>query len=589
MRRIRLASLPALATGLILVAPALSPMTAAARASSAAGGPPSTRAWSVATSANIGADDVLGGLACTSATNCMAVGTYLNSDDNDTLTERWNGTTWSVAASPNETNTGNGLSAVACPSPTRCIAVGTDGTAQTEIESWNGDSWSLVPSPNDGTGGNDLNAISCTSSNSCVAVGYYADQSTHSAQTLIDSWNGTSWSVVPSPDDGSGFNALWGVSCTSATRCEAVGLYAGGTLIESLTGTTWSIVSSPNALGAEDELVSVTCTNASSCVAAGDYFNGSDIDQTLIESWNGTAWSVVPSPSEQASNNSLSSVSCATATNCEAVGYYENGAVAQQTLVENWNGSAWSLVLSPNPGTNADNALSGVAEAGANWVASGVENVSSSYQTLVETTFPTPSTTSVSSVTSRPVVGQPVAVSVQVIGSGASPPTPTGEVTVSDGTHKCTATLKGSLGTADATCSIAEQAAGHYSFTASYAGDSVYAASITAAPTPVTVGKASSKTTLTLSTAKVGFGHEQTEHLSVKVSPQFAGSTPTGTVTISAASAKLCVVTLASGKGSCTLSSDKLPAGTYHLVATYAGSKNLVSSASSSEKLSVTK
>jgi hypothetical protein len=206
----------------------------------------------------------------------------------------------------------------------------------------------------------------------------------------------------------------------------------------------------------------------------------------------------------------------------------------------------------------------------------------------VETTFPTPSTTSVASVTSRLVAGQPIAFSVQVIGSGASPPTPTGQITVSDGARKCTATLKGSLGTADARCSIAEQAAGHYSFTASYAGDSVYAASITAAPTSVTVNKATSETTLKLSATKVTLGKEQTEHLSVEVTPQFAGSTPTGTVTIRTASSKLCVITLSSGKGSCSLSSKRLAAGTHHLVATYAGSKNLLSSASAPETLKVT-
>jgi hypothetical protein len=574
---------------LILLAPVIA---AAAGTASATDGPPATRAWSIAASADVDAGDGLNGLACTNSTNCMAVGSYLDDGNSETLTERWNGTTWSVVASPDQTTKGDSLTAVACPGPTSCIAVGTypntNGLGSTLVESWNGASWSIIPSPSDGTEGSHLNAISCTSADSCVAVGYYFDESTLSNQTLIESWNGASWSIVSSPDDGSGYNALWGVSCPTSTDCEAVGLDAGGTLIESLTGTTWSIVSSPNALGAQDALVSVTCTNASSCVAAGDYFNGSDIDQTLVESWNGTAWSVVPSPSEQASNNALASVACATPTNCEAVGYYENGAVAQQTLVENWNGSTWSLVLSPNEGTNAANVLSGVAEAGTNWVASGANNASASYQTLVETTFPTPSTTSVASVTSRLVAGQPIAFSVQVIGSGASPPTPTGQITVSDGARKCTATLKGSLGTADARCSIAEQAAGHYSFTASYAGDSVYAASITAAPTSVTVNKATSETTLKLSATKVTLGKEQTEHLSVEVTPQFAGSTPTGTVTIRTASSKLCVITLSSGKGSCSLSSKRLAAGTHHLVATYAGSKNLLSSASAPETLKVT-
>ena len=57
------------------------------------------------------------------------------------------------------------------------------------------------------------------------------------------------WSVVPSPSPGSG-DALSGVSCVSAEACTAVGTYhtsSGGarTLIESSNGTTWSVVPNP--------------------------------------------------------------------------------------------------------------------------------------------------------------------------------------------------------------------------------------------------------------------------------------------------------------------------------------------------------
>jgi hypothetical protein len=58
-------------------------------------------------------------------------------------------------------------------------------------------------------------------------------------KTLILSWDGTSWSVVPSPSPGPEFNRLDGVSCISAAACTAVGtkdinnLAASRTLIES--------------------------------------------------------------------------------------------------------------------------------------------------------------------------------------------------------------------------------------------------------------------------------------------------------------------------------------------------------------------
>jgi hypothetical protein len=110
---------------------------------------------------------------------------------------------------------------------------------------------------------------------------------------------------------------------------------------------------------------------------------------------------------------------------------------------------------------------------------------------------------------------------------------------------------------------------------------------VTSASTSLTVCKATSKTTLRLSAAKVTYGHEQTEHLSVTVSPQHPGTTPTGRVKVKQPTTTLCVITLKSGKGKCTLSAKKLKAGTYHLAATYGGSTNFTGSTSAKETLTV--
>jgi hypothetical protein len=95
-------------------------------------------------------------------------------------------------------------------------------------------SWSVVPSPN-GRGSllNELEGVSCVSAAACTAVGFYQD-SRHVLRTLAESWNGTSWSVVPSPNVGpSSDNYLGGVSCVSAAACTAAGGSREATLIES--------------------------------------------------------------------------------------------------------------------------------------------------------------------------------------------------------------------------------------------------------------------------------------------------------------------------------------------------------------------
>jgi hypothetical protein len=94
------------------------------------------------------------------------------------------------------------------------------------------------------------------------------------------------------------------------------------------------------------------------------------------------------------------------------------------------------------------------------------------------------------------------------------------------------------------------------------------------------------RSTLKLSAGKVTYGHEQTERLTVTVTPAHAG-TPAGTVTVKAGKATVCVITLTAGKGGCTLAPKKLPAGTYRLVGTYGGSPYYLGSASARRTLTV--
>ena len=116
--------------------------------------------------------------------------------------------------------------------------------------------------------------------------------------------------------------------------------------------TTWSIVPSPNSGSIEDTLNAVSCISAS-CTAVGYYYaSAQSQSQTLIEQWDGTSWSVAPSPNTSTSQqNTLLGVSCVPASECTAVGSYQASTSVSQTLIEQWNGTAWSIVPSPNAGT----------------------------------------------------------------------------------------------------------------------------------------------------------------------------------------------------------------------------------------------
>src|SRR5439155_1407461 len=149
-----------------------------------------------------------------------AVGYYVTSAL-QTLVEHWNGTAWSVVPSANPSTLDNRFSAVAAVSANDVCAVGQasndDGSGDiTVVEHWDGTSWSVVPSPNAGTFINRLNGVATVSANDVWALGYHSDGS--ASKTLVERWDGTSWSVVDSPNVGDNVNRLIGV-VTAPTNC----------------------------------------------------------------------------------------------------------------------------------------------------------------------------------------------------------------------------------------------------------------------------------------------------------------------------------------------------------------------------------
>src|SRR5436309_1974212 len=181
---------------------------------------------------------------------------------------------------------------------------------------------------------------------------------------------GGTWTVVSSPNtSATEHNFLQNVTCMSASDCWAVGTsFAAGavtqTLIERWDGTAWTIVSSPNAGVAQGNfLYGVTCVSTSECWAAG-YYNAAGAAQTLIERWDGTSWAIIASPNASTQTDVLFGVSCRSASDCWAAGYHTTNSVSQ-TLIEQWYGKAWTIASSAdtsatkNPVLHAVNCVPG--------------------------------------------------------------------------------------------------------------------------------------------------------------------------------------------------------------------------------------
>src|SRR5207248_1107678 len=152
------------------------------------------------------------------------------------------------------------------------------------------------------------------------------DQATGGLKTLALHWDGSVWTVVPTPDNPTGHDHFYAVAAPAGGAVWAVGTY----------GCTSGCAQ--NALIARYGPLCLTPTPTSlPC---------------------GPAWRTVPSPSQ---GYALRAVAVVAANDIWAVGYYYPNSAAQP-LIDHWDGSSWSIV--PNPGTDSE--LTAVAAIAAN-------------------------------------------------------------------------------------------------------------------------------------------------------------------------------------------------------------------------------
>jgi hypothetical protein len=119
------------------------------------------------------------------------------------LIEKWNGKTWSIAA---HTTNGEKLNSVTAISDSSAFAVGDS------VMRWNGTSWNLMPNaiPANNDYAVELEAVTRAPDGNLWAAGWRNDPDTLSYSTLIERWNGSTWSVIPSADRGR--SLLYGIA-----------------------------------------------------------------------------------------------------------------------------------------------------------------------------------------------------------------------------------------------------------------------------------------------------------------------------------------------------------------------------------------
>jgi hypothetical protein len=328
-RRPRLVAITTVLAALLLVAPSADAAT-----------------WAITPTPNVTPfDNVLWGTDALSPTSAWAVG-YADTGALPTrrpVVLRWSGTAWST--SPNPLPAGGGeLRDVDATSTSSAWAVGfTDSSIgnDTLTERWNGTAWSIVPSPNVGAQ-NHLLGVKGFSATDAWAVGSHNVPGTLNFATLVERWNGSTWSIVPSPSPDPFENRLQDVDGVSSNDLWAVGTRQSSPdgvrnpLILHFNGSAWSSVATPPALDAS--LEGVVALSSSDVWAVGEKFSLSVFWHVPFAlHWNGSSWTEVPMPNPSPQGGRLFGVSGTSGTNVFAVGSSGAGG----PLILRWNGSAW--------------------------------------------------------------------------------------------------------------------------------------------------------------------------------------------------------------------------------------------------------
>ncbi|HET9494308.1 MAG TPA: S-layer homology domain-containing protein [Chloroflexia bacterium] len=291
----------------------------------------------------------------TAAVLCLLVALWLVKMGTEThATAEPTAAEWVFVPGPDLATT-NGFRGVAALSSDDVWAVGQRSNLTTLTAHWDSTAWTVIPSPNAGTINSTLLDVAAVAPNDVWAVGYYV-VSGGSPQTLVEHWDGTAWSIVPSPYimGGTSFKS---VAVVSANDIWAVGNRVvgapgptTGTLTAHWDGSSWEIVPSPNVGTRSNDLNSITVISPNDMWAVGYSRNLAGNYESLALHWDGSNWTVASTPTGPAGSE-LFAVDGVSANDVWATGIYYDGTGGTQPHFLHWTGSSWASVTSPGGGS----------------------------------------------------------------------------------------------------------------------------------------------------------------------------------------------------------------------------------------------
>ncbi len=301
-------------------------------------------------------------VSCTTAGNCTAGGYYHDSSHGlqAFVVDETNGS-WGAAIEIPGTaalNTGAGASvrSVSCATAGNCAAGGVynqgTGNSQAFVADETNGTWKTAievpgtPALNFGPG--SVRSVSCAAAGDCTAGGYYADSSGNTQAWVADETNGTWGTAIEAPGtatlNSGGDARVTSVSCTAAGTCAGGGHYWDGSglqqafVVDETNGSWGTAIEVPDTATLNSagyaEVGAVSCTAAGDCAAGGYYADDTDNDSDgdlhafVVDETDGSWGTAIELPGtatlDGGEDAQLISLSCASADNCAAGGWYSD-------------------------------------------------------------------------------------------------------------------------------------------------------------------------------------------------------------------------------------------------------------------------
>ena len=197
-----------------------------------------------------------------------------------------------------------------------------------------------------------VNSVSCGSAGNCSAGGWYTDSRGYEQLMVVNQVNGNWQNAIEVPGSAAlnkgDYARITSVSCGSAGNCSAGGSYMDSSslsaplVVSEVNGTWQNAIEVPGMTTLTQRIfgtvTSVSCASAGNCSAGGWYTDSADLGQPfVVNEVNGTWQNAVKVPGIDTLNTGgnavINAVSCATAGNCSALGSYTDSSGNYQLFV----------------------------------------------------------------------------------------------------------------------------------------------------------------------------------------------------------------------------------------------------------------